>query len=253
MDRNPPPQTAEAGRGGLDRDTLMMGVGCVLMLFAGIAIAGILALRMARSSDTTPPAEPSQVALVGAAATAASPATTPAFPSPTPRPTNTPFSTPWPTWTPLPESGSSGSMRPADYRGHDAEYKADVQQVSDFLLASAVEVNDLLKNPQVKDSMWIYKMDNQIGVWSGFFQYFQASRPPARYEKVHANLVKALARYDGAASDIAYAIDYGDPSGLDTARTKIDQASGLLNDAIAGFKVSAVIEGADRPSAAPSL
>jgi hypothetical protein len=237
----------------MDRDTLMMGVGCVLMLFAGVAIAGILALRMARSSDTTPPAEPSQIALVGAATTSAGPTTTPVFPSPTPRPTNTPFSTPWPTWTPLPQSGSSGSMGSADYRGHDAEYKADVQQINDFLRASAVEVNDLLKDPQVKDSMWIYKMDNQIGVWSGFFQYFQASRPPSRYEKFHASLVKALARYDGAASDIAYAIDYGDPSGLDTARTKIDQATGLLNDAMAGFKASAVISGEDALLAAPSF
>ncbi len=130
---SPAATPATSGKGsGIDRDVLLTGAGCVLILFAGLLIAGVFALRAIKDKQApVPPTVP--VAAVGS------------VPTDTPEPTRTPTPTavspytPLPTWTPM-----GTKQQVSDYRGHDAEYHDDVVKVDDFMQQSITDVDTLL-------------------------------------------------------------------------------------------------------------
>lgn len=226
-------ESAQPAQGGARResDALLMGVGCVIMLGAVVVIAAVFALRVIGDKNPGRPVQPTGPVFAAAATPAGTP--TP-IPTPTQIPTIKP--TPLPTWTPLPSSAPRQKV--ADYRGKDAEYRADITRIGDFVQASLDEVNTLLKDPQPKSDHWAYQMTNQVEPWKEFFGVMQQVEPPTKYQQANDAMVKALARLDSAADDILYAVDYGDSAQLKSAQDKIAQGTQLLHDAMAALKSS---------------
>ncbi|HET7034978.1 MAG TPA: hypothetical protein VFI42_04785 [Thermomicrobiaceae bacterium] len=220
------------GEARRDSDALLMGVGCAIMLGAVVVIAAVFAFWTIGNQRQNQPPQPTGPAI----AVAATPAATPTpIPTPTQIPTIRP--TPLPTWTPLPSSAPQQKV--VDYRGKDADYRADVTRIGDFVQASLGEVDTLLKDPQPQSDHWAYQMTTQVEPWKDFFGVMQQVEPPTQYQQANDAMVKALARLDSAADDILYAVDYGDTTQLKSAQDKIAQGSKLLQDAMAALKSSA--------------
>jgi len=206
----------------IDRDILMTGAGCVLIIFAGLLIAGVFAMRVI--SDRKTPAAPT----IPAVAAAASPtATDTPMPTSTPTPTEVSPYTPLPTWTP-----QGQKQQVVDYRGHDAEYKDDMQQIGDFMQQSIQDVNGLLQAPDVTNQNWQYKILTQTDVWSQFFYQLQAVVPPDQYQEFDLNFTKALSHFDSAANDINYALEFNEPDRLNQAKTEIATGTQMINDTL---------------------
>ena len=209
--------------GRVDRDILMTGVGCVLILFAGLLIAGVFAMRVI--SDKKAPVEPTVPAV---AAVAASPtATDTPMPTSTPTPTEVSPYTPLPTWTPMGQK-----QQVADYRGYDADYVTDMQKIGDFMQTSIQDVNDLMQTPDVTSQNWQYKILTQTDVWSEFFHELQSVIPPDQYQDFDTNFTKALSHFDSAANDINYALEFNEPDRLNQANTEIATGTQMLNDSL---------------------
>lgn len=228
--QQPPPVATEPSSGqrsGIDRDILMTGAGCVLILFSGLLIAGVFALHViGKKQDSTPPTVP--VAAIEPTAT-----DTP-VPTRTPTPTEVSPYTPLPTWTPM-----GTKQQVSDYRGHDAEYHDDVLTLGNFTQQSIVDVNNLLQDPQPTDQNWRYKILTQADTWPEFFSEVNATIPPSRYQEFHQNLLKALSHLKTGADDINYALEFGEPNRLDQAKTEISTGSKMLDDALASLRSSA--------------
>jgi hypothetical protein len=220
------PAASTGKRSGVDRDILMTGAGCVLILFAGLLIAGVFALRVIGDKATPVPTVP-------VAAIDPTPTDTP-VPTSTPTPTEVSPYTPLPTWTPMGQK-----QQVSDYRGHDLEYHDDMLQVGDFMQQSIGDVDNLLKDPQPDNQNWQYKIVTQTNVWSEFFFEVESSIPPDRYQEFHQNLTKALSHMNSAADDITYALEFNEPNRLDQAKTEIAAGTKMLNDAIASLRSSA--------------
>ncbi len=220
------PESSEQ-KSGIDRDILLTGVGCVLILLAGLMIAGVFALRVIRDRPSSaPPSAP-------IAAVAPTPTDTP-VPTRTPVPTHVSIYTPLPTWTPM---GTKPQV--SDYRGHDKEYHDDIIQIGDFMTQSITDVNALLQDPQPGNQNWQYKVLTQTDVWQAFFSDGKSIIPPDQYQEFHQNLLKALSHLNSGANDINYALDYDEPKRLDDAKTEIATGSKMLNDALASLRSSA--------------
>ncbi len=214
-------------RGGIDRDILMAGAGCVLILFAGLLIAGVFALRVVNNRQSPePPTVPAVAAMPTATET----------PVPTRTPTPTPVSpyTPLPTWTPI---GNKPQIY--DYRGSDKEYRDDVNGLGDFMKQSVVDVNDLLAKPDPTNQNWAYKLLAQTTVWQDYFSETTAIIPPDRYQDFHENLKKALSHLKIAADDVNYALEFEEPDRLDQAKSEIATGAKMLDDALASLRSSA--------------
>lgn len=223
-----PTQTPVAGqKSGIDRDILLTGAGCVLVLFAGLLIAGIFALRVIGNKPTpVPPTVP--VVAVEPTAT-----DTP-MPTETPTPTEVSPYTPLPTWTPM---GTKPQVY--DYRGHDAAYRDDINGLGDFMKQSINDVNALLQNPDPTNQNWQYKIVTQTQVWQEYFYDIQAAIPPDQYQDFNQNLLKALSHLKTAADDVDYALEFNEPSRLDQAKKEIATGTPLLDSALASLRGSA--------------
>ena len=214
-------------RSGMDRDILLTGAGCVLILFAGLLIAGIFALRVIDNKKT--PEQPT-APVVAAAPTA----TETPVPTRTPTPTSVSPYTPLPTWTPM---GTKPKIY--DYRGYDAEYRDDVNGIGDFMTQSISDVNAMLQDPQVTNQNWQFKLLTQMAVWQEYFSDTTAIIPPDRYQDFHENLKKALSHFKTAADDVDYALEFDEPYRFDQAKSEIATGTQMLNDALAGLHSSA--------------
>jgi hypothetical protein len=214
-------------KSGIDRDILLTGAGCVLILFAGLLIAGIFALRVVGNKPTpVPPTVP----VVAVAPTA----TDTPMPTETPTPTEVSPYTPLPTWTPM---GNKPQVN--DYRGHDAEYRDDINGLGDFMKQSIGDVNALLQKPDPTNQNWQYKIVTQIDVWQGYFYEVESSIPPDQYQNFNQNLLKALSHLKTAADDIDYALEFNEPARLDQAKKEIATGAPMLDSALASLRASA--------------
>ncbi len=215
-------EPAAKNGGRVDRDILMTGAGCVLILFAGLLIAGVFAMRVI--SDKKTPAAPT----VPVVAAAASPtATDTPMPTSTPTPTEVSPYTPLPTWTPMGQK-----QQVADYRGYAADYVTDMQKIGDFMQQSVNDVNELMQSPDVTSQNWQYKILTQTDVWSQFFFELQSVIPPDQYQDFDANFTKALSHFNSAADDINYALEFDEPDRLNQANTEIGTGTQILNDSL---------------------
>ncbi len=214
-------------RGGIDRDILLTGAGCVLILFAGLLDAGVFALHVIGNRKSP---EPPTIPAVAVAPTASE------TPEPTRTPTPTPVSpyTPLPTWTPI---GNKPQIY--DYRGYDQEYRDDINGLGDFMKQSIVDVNALLAKPDATNQNWDYKLLAQTTVWQNYFSDTTAIIPPDQYQNFHENLKKALSHLKIAADDVNYALEFNEPNRLDQAKSEIATGSKLLDDALASLRSSA--------------
>lgn len=213
----------------IDRDILMTGAGCVLILFAGLLIVGVFAMRVI--SDKKTPAEPTVPAVAAAAASPT--ATDTPEPTRTPTPTETSPYTPLPTWTPMGQK-----QQVADYRGHDAEYTSDMRQMGDFMQQSVQDVDDLLTTPDVTNQNWQYKVLTQTDVWTQFFYQLQSVIPPDQFQDFDMNFTKSLSHFSSAADDINYALEFDEPDRLNQAKTEIATGTQLLNDSLKSLQSS---------------
>ncbi len=212
----------------IDRDILMTGAGCVLILFAGLLISGVFAMRII--SDKKTPSAPTVPAI---AAVASPTATDTPIPSPTPSPTPESPYTPLPTWTPI---GTKSQVY--DYRGHDVEYHDDILSMGDFMKQSISDVDKMLATPQPTNQNWQYNILTQTNVWESYFADLQATIPPDQYQNFHVDVTQAMSHLKTAADDVNYAIEFGEPNRLDQAKTEITTGSKLLSDALASFRSS---------------
>ena len=176
-------------------------------------------------SDKKTPVLPTVPAVAAAAASPT--ATNTPMPTSTPTPTEVSPYTPLPTWTPMGQK-----QQVADYRGHDAEYVSDMQQMGAFMQQSIQDVNDLMQSPDVTSQNWQYKILTQTDVWSQFFSELQTVIPPDQYQTFDTTFTQALSHFNSAADDVSYALEFDEPDRLNQANTEITTGTQLLNDSL---------------------
>lgn len=150
----------------------------------------------------------------------------PAAPTPTPPPTPTEKPpTPTPRPTPTPTSVTDAQTR---------AYGVQLERTSRNLRDSFSRFSKLLEKPAPADRNWQISLAVELGTWKGAYADAQTWEPPPELQDVHDLYVSALEQYDGAADDIAYAMDnFGTPEGnrrLDRANLRLSEGNRLLNE-----------------------
>jgi endonuclease YncB( thermonuclease family) len=118
-------------------------------------------------------------------------------------------------------------------------YATEIAGQSQLMQTSLSEVTRLSRSPQLFNETWRLQYAIQLAAWKVAHESARKLSPPPRFRAFHDRWVAALAEFDRAADDIAFALDNPFAASavprMNAGAARMNRANMLVNEAQAAF------------------